>query len=52
MMGIGLNKRGCDLINGVFSVDNRIERVVIFGSRANGKFKNNSDVDFAVYRGV
>lgn len=49
MTETGLNKREQDLINEVFLSDDRIEKVVIFGSRANGKFKHNSDIDFAVY---
>ncbi len=49
MINTGLNEREQDLISGVFLSDDRIEKVVIFGSRANGKFKHNSDIDFAVY---
>jgi len=49
MINTGLNKREQDLISGVFLSDDRIEKVVIFGSRANGNFKHNSDIDFAVY---
>lgn len=48
MTGTGLKKKERDLINGVFSADKRIKKVVIFGSRANGTFKPNSDIDFAV----
>jgi uncharacterized protein len=38
-----------ELIRGVFRRHSQVRRVVIFGSRALGRFENQSDVDLALW---
>ena len=44
----GLNKDEIDSIKTVFSQYPLIEKVLIYGSRAKGNYRNNSDIDFTI----
>ncbi|MBN1960396.1 MAG: nucleotidyltransferase domain-containing protein [Deltaproteobacteria bacterium] len=48
-IAFGLSQHIIDKILEVFTKHHKIERVVIFGSRALGNFKSYSDIDLAVY---
>lgn len=45
----GLPQVTIDLLRDYFSHIPKIEKVVIYGSRAKGKFENGSDIDFAFF---
>ncbi len=45
----GLKKTTIDGINGVFSRYLNIEKVVIYGSRAKGNYRNGSDIDLTLF---
>lgn len=45
----GLTKQEIDMIIEQIVVDDKIEKVVIFGSRAMGNYKRGSDIDMAVF---
>lgn len=45
----GLPQRTIDVILDFFKTKPEIEKVVIYGSRAKGTFKNGSDIDFAIW---
>lgn len=45
----GLPQRTIDEILNFFKTKPEIEKVVIYGSRAKGTFKNGSDIDFAIW---
>ena len=45
---IGINRSDLDSIIKVFATKNKIEKVILFGSRANGKFTGGSDIDIAL----
>ncbi len=47
-MMFGVQDKDVDAINGVFSKYNAIEKVLIYGSRAKGNYKNGSDIDLAL----
>ncbi|MBC7765029.1 MAG: nucleotidyltransferase domain-containing protein [Hyphomonadaceae bacterium] len=47
-MDTGLNENTLNLMNQVFMRYNEIEKVYIFGSRAKGNYKPNSDIDLAI----
>ena len=47
-MKYGLSENTIKEINSVFSKYNKIETVILFGSRAKGNFTNGSDIDLAV----
>lgn len=47
-MNHGLTKRDIILLNNAFTQFSEIERVILFGSRAQGTFKLGSDVDLAI----
>ena len=49
MENFGLDSETGGLIKTFFSGFEEIEKVKIFGSRAKGNYKPNSDIDFAVY---
>jgi predicted nucleotidyltransferase len=49
MIDIGLSEKEIGLMKDVFAGYHDIEKVVIFGSRAKGTARNNSDVDFAIW---
>ncbi len=49
MNKFGLSDKTVILINNFFRQTKEIESVKIFGSRAKGNFKPNSDIDFAIY---
>ncbi len=44
----GLDDKAINILIDYFGQIAQIEKVIIFGSRACGKYKNNSDVDFAL----
>lgn len=45
----GLPQATIDLLRDYFSHIPKIEKVVIYGSRAKGKFEKGSDIDFAFF---
>jgi predicted nucleotidyltransferase len=47
-MKCGIDQRNIDAINNIFKNISQIERVILFGSRAKGNYKEGSDVDFAL----
>jgi predicted nucleotidyltransferase len=47
-MFIGLSDKNCTLIKNVFSNFPKIEKVIVFGSRASGNYRPGSDIDFAI----
>lgn len=49
MADTGLNSSTIDLMKGVFIRHKDIQKVVIFGSRAKGTYKKNSDIDLAIF---
>lgn len=49
MDNFGLSQQTIFLINNLFAGIKEIETVKIFGSRAKGNFKPNSDIDFVIY---
>lgn len=49
MVDTGLNDETIKLLCSVFSQYTDIKKVAIFGSRAKGTAKNNSDIDLAIY---
>ena len=48
----GLDERACEMLRSVFARYPEIDEVRIFGSRANGTFRKESDVDLALYGNV
>ncbi len=44
----GLTDRALALLRGLFSADLRIERAIVYGSRAKGNFRHGSDIDIAL----
>lgn len=47
-MRFGLKEETIAKINSVFAQYPRIEKIVLYGSRAKGNFKNGSDIDLTV----
>ena len=47
-MKFGLKDSTIDRINSVFTGQPEIERVLIYGSRAKGSFRNGSDIDLTI----
>ena len=47
-MLFGLSSNNINKINSVFKQYSEINEVVIFGSRAKGNYRNNSDIDLAI----
>lgn len=47
-MRYGLKEDIINVIQGVFSKHPQIERVILYGSRAKGNYRNNSDIDLAL----
>jgi len=47
-MEYGLSERTCNTLNLIFMKYPGIQQVVIYGSRANGKFHTGSDIDLAL----
>lgn len=47
-MKYGLKTRDYDDIVGVFSLYPEVKRVLIYGSRAKGNYKNGSDIDLTI----
>ena len=48
-MKFGLSESILDELTGVFARYSEIERVLIFGSRAKGTFRDGSDIDLAIF---
>jgi len=48
-MDFGLPKITLDEINSIFKKFDGIEKVVVYGSRAKGNYKYNSDIDMTVF---
>ncbi|SHE28827.1 Predicted nucleotidyltransferase [Marinitoga hydrogenitolerans DSM 16785] len=48
-MKFGLKEELLDNLIKIFSNNKKIKRVILFGSRAKGNFKNGSDIDIALY---
>lgn len=44
----GLTERALGLLRGLFSADRRIERAIVYGSRAKGNFRHGSDIDITL----
>lgn len=44
----GLPEKTINILNEFFRNYPKIQKVIIFGSRANGTYKNSSDIDFAI----
>jgi len=47
-MKFGLNEETINKINSVFKKYSEIEKVIIYGSRAKGNFRNGSDIDLTL----
>ncbi len=47
-MKYGLKEDTLERIVGVFTKHSKIERVLLYGSRAKGKYRNGSDIDLAL----
>lgn len=47
-MKFGLKEEIIEQINGVFSKYRQIEKVIIYGSRAKGNYRNGSDIDLTL----
>ena len=45
----GLSDKTINAINKIFSRYPQIDKVVIYGSRARGDYKNGSDIDLTIY---
>ncbi|MEY4582951.1 MAG: hypothetical protein RL701_7654 [Pseudomonadota bacterium] len=52
MSDFGLDERTLRLIRGVLEKQPRIGEVRVFGSRAKGNFRNESDIDLALFGDV
>lgn len=52
MNKFGLDEKTIELIINLFKKFQEIEKVMIFGSRAKGNFRNSSDIDFAIYGNI
>ncbi len=48
----GLAHNAADLINDVFRRHNEVSKVMVFGSRATGRFEDYSDIDLAIWGDV
>jgi len=47
----GLSQRSLDTLYGIFSKYGDLNRVILYGSRAMGTYKNGSDIDIAIDAG-
>lgn len=48
-MRFGLTENTIEQINSVFVKYHSIEQVIVYGSRANGNYKNGSDLDLTIH---
>jgi len=48
-MMYGLNQETIESLNEIFSKHNKISKVVLYGSRAKGNYKNGSDIDLTLF---
>ena len=47
-MKFGLNDNTIEAIQKVFETNSKIDKAIVFGSRAKGNYKEGSDIDLAV----
>ncbi|MBN2728193.1 MAG: nucleotidyltransferase domain-containing protein [Bacteroidales bacterium] len=47
-MEFGLEPENIEAINSIFESFPKIEKVIIYGSRAKGNFRHNSDIDLSI----
>jgi len=47
-MKFGLSEHTIEAINAIFELFPEVEKVIIYGSRAKGNFKNGSDIDLCL----
>ena len=52
MMKFGLLDTEIENIHKIFSQNQEIEKVIIFGSRAKGNYRNNSDIDLVIFGNI
>ena len=45
----GLDEKNIEMIKKILNKNKKIRKKVIFGSRATGKYRGNSEIDIAVY---
>ena len=45
----GLSEKVLNLITKTISVNRKVKKIVLFGSRAKGEFKTGSDIDLAIF---
>ena len=50
MLNLGLRDEYLQKLRAVLQSYPQVERAVVFGSRARGNYRENSDIDIAVYR--
>jgi predicted nucleotidyltransferase len=48
-MNFGLDDKVVDNINSIFKKYKNIDRVVLYGSRAKGNYKDGSDIDLTIF---
>jgi len=51
-MSFGLSSQAIKLLQKIFQAHSEVERVQIFGSRAMGNFKPNSDIDLVLWGAI
>lgn len=51
-MKFGIDNETLDIIKKILAKNRKIEKRVIFGSRATGKYKKNSDIDICLYGNI
>ena len=44
----GLQARDINMINAIFSKHDNVKKAIIYGSRAKGNYRNNSDIDLTL----
>jgi predicted nucleotidyltransferase len=47
-MEFGISSKNIEILNSVFKKFPQVKRVIIYGSRAKGNFRKNSDVDLVI----
>ena len=52
MKKFGLLDTEIENIHKIFSQNQEIEKVIIFGSRAKGNYRNNSDIDLVIFGNI
>ena len=49
MNKFGLPQRAMDEMHAIFAKHSKVKKVVLYGSRAMGNYKNGSDIDLTMY---